>query len=377
MMTQERMPTKYRGVYAYRDEAGDLWYGALVDIGDRATRKQKRQQRFRTARQAKQWRDEQLVKRARGEQASGGERTLDTWVDQWIALRRADWAPRGPHMTRVTLNRVGPALLAMPLVRVTTADVELALVALRARYKPATIMHTRTLLSQAFGAAVNMGLILRNPVHGTSPAPRSREGRTYWDRTQVKAFLEAAAGDEYEVLFQVLARTWMRIGEALALRWSDLDLGEGVVHIRRTVQIQANGLRAVGSTGKTRAAFRSLALDTELVRMLRHQQDRARLAGEFTADAFVFARWDGRFTGADRVRYHMRGICAAAGLPDVGPHMLRHAGASIAIRAGIDVKMVSARLGHTSVKLTLDRYVHVNEDDHRKAADVFASVLEG
>jgi integrase len=377
-MTQERMPTKYRGVYAYRDEAGDLWYGALVDIGDRATRKQKRQQRFRTARQAKQWRDEQLVKRARGEQASGGERTLDTWVDQWIALRHADWAPRGARTMRGCANRLGPSLLAMPLVRITTADVELALAAMRERYKPASIRQARTVLSQVFRSAVAMGLVLRNPVAGTRTPPRGKERRAFWDVRQLKAFLDAAAGDEYEVLFHTLARTWMRIGEALALRWSDLDLGEGVVHIQRTVQVQASGERGIGGTPKTRASFRSLALDTELVRMLRHHQDRARLAGEFSADAFVFARWDGRFASPDRVRYHMRKICVAAELPDVGPHMLRHAGASIAARSRtMRDKVISERLGHTSVAFTMAQYVHPDEQDHRSAADEFAAMLKG
>lgn len=376
-MGQKREATKYPGVYSYRDVAGDVWYGALVDIGDGITRTQKRKSGFRRARQAKQWRDEQIVKRARGEIATGGERTLSAWAEQWIAMRKGDWAPQGERAMRRCVRRLGVALLAMPLVKIGTAEVELALVAMRERYQANTIRQSRTVLSQLFTAATAMGLVYRNPVTGTTPPPRSKEGREFWDRAQVKAFLDAARGDEYEVLFHMLARTWMRIGEALALTWGDVDLGEGLVHIRRTVQVGGSGALQVGSTAKTRAAFRSLPLDPEMVRMLRHHRDRARLGGDWSAGAFVFARYDGRFAAPSRVRYHMRKICRAAGLADAGPHMLRHAGASIAARTKMRDKVISERLGHASVAFTMAQYVHPDGEDHKAAAEAFAALLDG
>ncbi len=137
----------------------------------------------------------------------------------------------------------------------------------------------------------------------------------------------------------------------------------------------------IGSTPKTKRGTRVVPLDLETVAMLRRQQETQtleRLAwGPAWNDAgLVFTREDGRPLRPEYATRHFQALAEAAGLPVIRLHDLRHTNASLALAAGVDMKVVSERLGHSQISVTADLYTHVNEGVGRAAAHRIAAALK-
>ena len=240
------------------------------------------------------------------------------------------------------------------------------LVGLRERFAPYSVKVTRASLSACFAAAVNLGLVSRNPVKSTTPIRLDRGRKDVWSPEQVRALLTVTQDDEqWGVVFRLLAETWMRVGEACGLRWGDIDFAAGTVRVGRTMRLESDGW-IVGDDPKTRAGVRTIPVSPVLVDMLRQLKDRQRFRSML--DTVLD-------TNPDRVRDRLYRICRDQGWERAGPHMLRHAGATMAAAAGMEPRVMQERLGHSHISMTLSRYVHPNQEAHRQAADAVARLL--
>jgi integrase len=182
-------------------------------------------------------------------------------------------------------------------------------------------------------------------------------------------------------LLMLAALTGMRRGEVCALRWSDLDLGEGQIEVARSVVLVPRGLGE--KTTKTNRT-RRVALDEVGLAVLRTHRARveewARLADEeLIPDAFIFSPYiDGSLPfRPDNVTSFFIRVRDELKLPDVRLHDLRHFTATQLIGAGVDVRTVAGRLGHTDPSMTLRVYSHALEKRDRAAAAVMGSLLAG
>jgi integrase len=129
----------------------------------------------------------------------------------------------------------------------------------------------------------------------------------------------------------------------------------------------------IGRSAKSAASVRDIAIGAELADLLHQARDRARWSGH----SLMFPEPTGAILSRNRIRNALRRCCAAAGVPIISPHGLRHAGASMAIRGGMDPEVAKERLGHHSAAFMYDHYVHPNQADHAKAADLVADLLSG
>jgi integrase len=155
----------------------------------------------------------------------------------------------------------------------------------------------------------------------------------------------------------------MRRGELLGLRWADVDLDGATIHVQQTAQ-RIVGQGIVFRHPKTRLSRRAIALSPDAVTVLRShrlRQAEARfLAGSAYGDLdLVFATGIGTPLEPGNVRRTWLRVTPAAGMPGVRVHDMRHAMATIMLSQGIHPKIVSERLGHASVNITLDTYSHV------------------
>ena len=229
----------------------------------------------------------------------------------------------------------------------------------------------------------SVGHIRRN-VAPLANAPSLTTARSHgpemrvWSPDELSHFLEAIEGDRNEALFRFMAMTGARRSEAAGLRWSDLDLARSRATIMQAATV-VDGDEVLGAP-KSRRSRRVLDLDTDTVAILRrHKVERAetylRLGISATAGDRVFANDIGGPLRPNSVGQAFRRLASAHGLPEIRLHDLVHTHATHLLAAGVNVKVVSERLGHASVSFTLDTYAHVMPGQQADAAAAAAALL--
>jgi integrase len=244
-----------------------------------------------------------------------------------------------------------------------------------------SVRRVHAVLHKASHDAVRWGRLTVNPVDGADPPKQSAEHRDrlpVWTAEQLAAFLGHVTDDRLYALWRLLAMTGMRRGEALGLGWEDLDMEAGSVTIRRA-WIPVEGV-ARFSEPKSRSSRRTIALDPLTLEVLRmhaaHQADEQACWVEGLVETdLVFTRPDGRPLVPWVVSKAFGDHGRAALLPRIPLHGLRHTYATLALASGINPRIVSARLGHATVALTLDVYSHVLPQADREAAERIAALL--
>ena len=248
-------------------------------------------------------------------------------------------------------------------------------------------------MKAALREAVSQGLIATNPADRANP-PAAREAKAPeihpWTAGQLSSFL--VWGDDQGhpdvVAYRVLAFTGMRRGELLALRWRDLDLEGGRVSVRRSVGVvKTHGESERIIEGATKSGReRVVDLDPRTVEALRrHRMARAGLLLQLARDdALVFGDIEGGYLNPDRFsRRFTRALAVCASQADAPPlpairiHDLRHTHATLLLAAGVPVKVVSERLGHSTVTITMEIYQHVLPGMQAEAARRFAEIVGG
>jgi integrase len=243
---------------------------------------------------------------------------------------------------------------------------------------PTTVRYAHTVLGRALEDAVAWGLVPRNVARVAKPPRKASTDMKVWSPEEARRFVEAARGDRLFALWFLLLTTGLRRGEAVGLRWADIDLDRSVMSVRRTIaSVDGEMVEMEPKTAKSR---RSVALDAATVKALRahrkRQEVERRLVGEgWIETGAVFAYPDGRPLHPDHVMVVFRRLVADAGLPLIRLHDLRHTAATLALAAGVHPKVVQERLGHSSIGITLDTYSHVIEGMQADAASKVAQLL--
>jgi integrase len=246
---------------------------------------------------------------------------------------------------------------------------------------PMTVHHVHACLHKACKDAVRWGRITRNPLDAADP-PRTKgdgakEMKT-WTSEQLKGFLASVEDDRLSPLWHTIAMTGMRRGEALGLRWGDVDLENGRLAVRRAL-VPVNR-DVVISEPKTAKGRRVIALDPVTVEVLKaqaaRQLDEQKQWDEAGVETgLVFTAENGAALDPENVSRYFRRAVKKSMLPQIRLHDLRHTHATLALQAGIHPKVVSERLGHATVSITLDTYSHAIPAMQEEAAALIAALV--
>jgi integrase len=243
-----------------------------------------------------------------------------------------------------------------------------------------SVLYHHRILSKALDYAVKMGMVVRNVVKVVEPPRVARVAMQTLSAEEVSRFLDVARDTDYYVYFATLLYTGLRRGELLALRWRNLDLGSGKLSVIETAYKLGNGEYRIKEP-KTPQSRRTVILPPSLVELLkvyRFDQEllRIQMGISLNADDFVFIRLDGSPINPSAITLAFRRIIKKAGLKGIRIHDLRHTHATLMLKAGIHPKVVSERLGHANIGITLDIYSHVLPGLQEAAAEKFDRIFE-
>lgn len=341
-----------------------------VDIGpDPSTgkRRQVLRQGFRTKSEAAAAQAELLVRVAAKQVVTRGAVRVDEYLDQWLESQRARVRPTTLHGYRMACRRIGAKVGAVRLEHLTVTHIESMYADLLSDgLSTKTVINTHQVLRRALRDALRTGVLAANPASVAEPPKHKRRDLDAWSSEEVYRFLRATDSSEMHPLWVLLLATGMRRGEALGLRWADVDLDVGEVQIVQT-RTTAGSSEVLGEP-KTARSRRILALEAEHVAVLRNlhrRQASERLAvGEAydTSHDLVFRDAIGVPYKPDRVSRSFGLAVSEAGVPKISLHGCRHTWASIALARGVAMKAVSDQLGHASITVTADVYSHVSKE---------------
>jgi integrase len=197
------------------------------------------------------------------------------------------------------------------------------------------------------------------------------------DRAQALALLEAARGYRYEAWFVLALDSGMRPGEIHALHWPDVCLAESWVFVRQSLE-HVRGRPPRLKPTKTTAGKRKILIAPRTVEALKAHRERMRLEGQDVTAGPVFtkSKGEGTMIGHDTFRRQVfTPLLRRAGLPAVPIYSLRHTSATLLLAADVNLKVVSLRLGHRDVAITLRHYVHALPSMQERAAAAMENIL--
>ena len=373
---------------------GNKW-SVVVDVGrdpETGRRKQKWHSGFDTRRDANRALTEILSRLERGTYVEPSKETVAVYLSSWLDAQRARLRPStlASYDGNVKAHII-PALGPVPLQRLTAGHLDVLYADLlqngrtdgRGGLGPRTVRYVHVILKRALSDAVRKSRLVRNPADQADPPSASASKATAlrtWTAAEVRMFLAHVHDDRLYAAWLMAATTGMRRGELLGLRWRDLDLEAGRAKIVQTLISQASGPAV--SQPKTAKGRRSVALDPATVAALkahrtRQNSERLALGPTYEGRDLVFCREDGSPVWPRSFSRGFDRLAEAAGLPRIRLHDLRHTHATLALEGGVHPLVVSERLGHSKVSITLDTYSHVTpalEED--AAAKVAALVTE-
>lgn len=335
----------------------------------------------------------ELVKRANDGHTTPSEKISfgEYLTEKWLPIQRAQLRPSTFDSYRRNIeNHVVPALGRIPLRKLAPEDLDIFYARLLTEGKlnggggglsPKTVRYIHLMISKALKDALRKGSVVRNVAEAAdSPklSSQKREEIKAWTAEELRSFLDSIRDDRLYPAFHLASHTGMRRGEMLGLRWADVDLDGALVSVRQALISVAYEMQI--SDVKTSFGRRVIDLDKGTVAVLcrwRKTQAEERLisGGSYEDTGLVFGRPDGSWLHPDLFSQTFDRAVARSGLPELTLHDLRHTHASLLLRAGVPVKVVSERLGHSNPGFTMSVYQHVIPGMQAEAAAVFANML--
>jgi integrase len=383
---------------------GTWWFIADLPVGPDGRRRQAKRRGFRTRAAAQAALDELRTNGRQGTYVAPARQPFGEFLDkEWLPavkreLAETSWESYArnvkyhvqPYIGRVPLqsldgeilNRLYATLLESGRVHGSQSP----------GLKPRTVRYVHTIIHAALDDAVRWRRVPLNAADQATP-PSAKSARapemSVWSGEQLTAFLQRNQLHRDHDAWMFLATTGCRRGEALGLRWKDIDFRRSIASVRQQVVplAKASGRGREGRiVDRTKGGEgRAIELDSRTVSMLRahrkaQAQEKLLFERDYEDHDLVFARIDGRpqhpevfsKTFDRRVRLHGFGD-----LPVIRLHDLRHTWATLALQNGVDVKVVSERLGHSSPVITWTIYQHVVKGMQADAAERVADAIFG
>ncbi len=332
-------------------------------------------------REAQMYLNTKLQERDLGRLPRAAAISLNQYLDQWLAMAaKPRLRPKGYTDYEALLRlHIRPDFGVRPLGAITQFEIQRVYAQMLERgLSPRTIEYTNAVLQSAFRQAVRWKMPMEDPRVGVDlPRMKPREMEAL-SLEECRRFLAVAKASRWFGLFALALTTGMRPSEYLALKWSDVDWQRGAASICRTIQIAGAGWRFDDT--KRKRSRRVVKLQGFVLEALENMQ-KARLSAENgepqVEHDLIFRSEAGAPLRQRTVKREFRKLLKAGGIRPIRLYDLRHTAATLAIAAGVSVKVISDQLGHASISFTLERYSHVLPSIQDEAAAKVERLLMG
>ncbi|MFJ8452761.1 site-specific integrase [Bacillus paramycoides] len=348
-------------------------------ITGKRTRKKKRG--FKTKREAEKTLAILLNDLANETYVEPSNTTFEEYLSDWFQTKRKQIGIQTAKGYESYMRyHIVPSLGKYPLSKLTTIIIQKFINSLIDKeLSYATIKKIYNILNNSIQKAVNLELIPKNVVTNVELPHATRNEMKVWNIEEVKAFLKVSMDSRYYIAFHLAVTTGMRQGELLGLRWKDVDLERGTVHIKQTLSHDGKEFL---TGAKTTSSIRSITLLSDTVTALKKHEaiimrEKLKAGTDYVDHDLIICTCRGTVLSPRNLLRTFKGLIQKANLPNIRFHDLRHTHATSLLLEGINPKVVAERLGHSKVSVTLDTYSHVLPNMQKEAADKLNKTLFG
>jgi integrase len=363
-----------------RKRSKDSW--SIVVERERDPVTGKRRQLWKTVKGSKKQAEAELARLISsvetGREVDPIKQSVADYIGRWLKSCERHLKPRTLQRYRELMNRHAlPVIGQVDLHKLRPLHIEKMLIHIQeGGLSERTALHVYRVLFTALEQAVKWQVVDRNVATSVRPPKPPKRSVDPPDPEDITRLLDEVRGSEIEMPTVIAVGTGMRLGEVLGLRWKDVDLDAGSARVVQTIQVD----RSFG-TPKTHRSARPIGLPQFVIDALkahRRSQNRLRLiAGDAWQDLdLISCRPDGTPLDPRRVSRLFTAVAHRLGLGYTF-HGLRHAYASLMLLSGVDLKVISGLLGHSSIGITADLYLHVAEKANQEAAGKLDALLGG
>lgn len=345
------------------------------------TRERIKRRGFRTKKEAELAMAAAELENESGEYRKGKNTKFSKFITTWLENKR-DLSDGTRDLYESYLkNHIIPLLGESYLERLTPVDIESFISELyNKKLSTNSVKRIFAVLNTSLNYAFKMGLIKKNVAVSVVKPKAKRKELTVWSTEQINKFF-AVSKDEsrYSIAFFLAIMTGMRQGEILGLHWSDIDFENKVIYVQHTL---SHKKRKISSTLKTQKSVRSISITDETIARLQEQQGKIQIEKQWGGKSYkdhdlVICTSEGMPVDPRSMYKVWERLVKKHEMPYITFHDLRHTHASMLLQKKVHPKVVSERLGHSSISITMDTYSHLMPNIQAEAIEGLDDIING
>jgi len=329
----------------------------------------------KSKREAQVWLRKTLEKTTQGYTGKGSNVLYKDFLQNWLSIKESTVKQSTWILYEITIrNHIEPNLGNEKICNIEPIDIQnLYLMKREQNIGNRTILVMHTIINHSLDMAVKTGALLSNPAQLVSPPRYSSPEMDFYSEHEITQLLLAVKGTSLEALIHLAITTGMRQSELLALKWSDVDWDRNTITVQRQLRRNYEDHNYFSSL-KTQAGKRTISLGNNTIqKLIEHHKSQKneieRMGNQWVDNNLLFPSMIGTPLNQRNLLRSYKKILHESGLREIRFHDLRHTAASLMLNHGIPPLIVSKRLGHSKVSITLDTYGHLLPGMQQETAD--------
>ncbi|MGU3394057.1 tyrosine-type recombinase/integrase [Priestia sp. D51] len=346
-----------------KKDVNSWYYVFYLEKDANGKRRQKKKRGFKTKKEAQRALNEAINAMNKGTYIEPSNLLYKDYLEQWFSTKKNSIGIQTAKVYENYLKgRIMPALGNYTLSKFSTIHIQSFINSLNEEgLSSATIKKVFEIIRNSLEHAVDFELVHKNVALKVKLPKSNKKEMTVWNEEEVNKFLKVGKEDSAYIVFYLALTTGMRQGEILGLRWKDIDLDKGLINIKQTLSHDG---KTFISGAKTKSSLRTINLSDLTIKTLKARKlivskEKLSLGPIYVDYDLVACTQHGTPFNPANVRRTFKKLIKLADVSDIRFHDLRHTHATLLLSKGINVKVISERLGHSNIKVTLDTYSHV------------------